>query len=68
MTWLDLAEQQEMLAKAWTLRARSKPTRLREAALDDAADAAGTAASYRMAHDNGAKLNQGLAEFLSVVP
>lgn len=69
ITWEDLAEQQEMLAKAWTKRASDdKAPRLQRATLDDAADASGQAKSFRDAHRDGAPLNQGLAMFLKAVP
>lgn len=69
ITWSDLAEQQEMLAKAWTCRASADTTpRLRRATLDDAAEAAATAADYRRAGKAGAPLHPGLAAFLMVVP
>ena len=69
VTWEDLAEQQEMLAKAWTKRASGEMApRLQLAMLDDAADAAGQAKSFRDASANGAPLIKGLAFFLRVVP
>lgn len=68
ITWIDLAEQQEMLAKAWTKRAAREQGRLRDAVLADAAEAAGMAADYRAASAAGATLHQGLALFLRVVP
>jgi len=68
VTWLDLAEEQEMLAKAWTFRAEIKSPRFRDAALDDAADAAGQARSYRDAHDAGAPLRNDFAKMLTVTP
>lgn len=67
ITWIDLAEQQEMLAKAWTCRARRASERMRLAMLDDAAEAAATAADYRGASEDGVGLDQCLAAFLLVV-
>lgn len=73
MTWEDLAEQQEMLAKAWTFRARpregvDRSARLRAAMLDDAAEASANAANYRLNHAAGWPLDQKFAYWLSVVP
>lgn len=67
ITWEDLAEQQEMLAKAWTKRASAgKTPHLQRAMLDDAASAAWQAKVYRLAVNIGMPLHQGVAEFLSV--
>lgn len=68
ITWEDLAEQQEMVAKAWTKRASvDKTPRIQRATLDDAADAAGQAKVFRTASALASSpLNQDLAVMLSV--
>lgn len=67
ITWEDLAEEREMLAKAWTLRARHEVGRLQSACLHDAEEASSEARDFRDAQHAGAPLNQTLAFFMSRV-
>ena len=65
-SWLDLAEQQEQIAKAWTLRAPFQPTpRLCAAMRGDAEDAVAQARDFREAHEAGAPLVPALFAMLS---
>lgn len=69
ITWMDLAEEQEMLARAWTMRGgQMSAARLQRAMRGDAEDAAAQARAYREAQEAGALLNPSLAFFLAVAP
>jgi hypothetical protein len=65
LTWELLAEQREVRARAWALRAAGRPDRFSRALCGDAEDALGEAARFRVAHEAGAPLVPGLGAFLS---
>ena len=66
-TWLALAEEQEQVARAWTMRAPSQPSlRLRLSMIHDAEDAAAQALRFRQMHETGAVITPGLFVMLSI--
>lgn len=69
MTWEDLAEEQEMLARARHTRAIGMVySPLARAMSADAADAAGESKRFRDMHEDGVMLVPSLAMMLSIGP